>query len=70
MRKLDLEALLEKNEQVDREVIKARQEKIGKSGSVKNKGGHIISPYSGRRVTVDDKMKWTTLRKLPTRQAS
>ena len=69
MKRLDIEALLDKNEQVDREVIKARLEKIAKVGPVKPKGSNPISPYSGRRVTADDKMKWGPVRRLPRRQS-
>lgn len=69
MEKLDIKALLDKNEQVDRDLIKARLEKISKVGPVKAKGSRQISPYSGRRITTDDKMKWGAVRRLPRHQA-
>ncbi len=65
MKDLDIEALLEKNQQVDRDVIKARQEKIARLGPVKPKGRHIISPYGGRRVALDDKVNSASVRRLP-----
>jgi len=67
MRTLDIEALLDKNQQVDRDVIKARLEKIARVGPVKPKDSRPISPYSGRRVTNDSKMKWGAGRTLPKR---
>ncbi len=69
MERLDIEALLAKNEQVDREVIKARLQKIAKGGTRKPKNVEPISPYSGRRVTSDDNMKWGAVRRLPRRSS-
>jgi hypothetical protein len=53
-----LEALLDLNPQVDRKVIKARQEKLSKEGPRVRISGDAVSPYSGRRVAPDDQVKW------------
>ncbi len=59
MATLDLEALLELNPQVDRDAIKKRRDKILKEGSRgAAQGADSTSPYGGKRLTADDKMKW------------
>jgi hypothetical protein len=69
MEKLNIEALLDKNPQVDREKIRARLGKIIKEGPLKSKPARPISPYTGRRVTTDDKMEWSYARRLPARKS-
>jgi hypothetical protein len=66
MEKLDIEALLDKNPQVDREAIKARRARPAKEEArTPLKGGDPASPYGGRRVITDDKMRWpATIRKV------
>jgi hypothetical protein len=62
MEKLDIDSLLDKNPQVDREAIKRRQEKVDdkKPDTIK---GNPASPYGGRRATTDTRLKPSLVRK-------
>ncbi len=53
-----LEALLKLNPQLDREAVKARREKISKEGPSARIGGDSASPYRGKRVSANDRVKW------------
>ena len=61
MVKLDIDDLLDKNPQVDREMIKRREEKLRKMTPEQLKG-NPVSPYGGRRAIPDTRLKPSTLR--------
>lgn len=57
MSKLDLDALLAKNPQVDRKLLKENQEKAAaakKLPAEPRKEPLVVSPYGGRRMLSDD----------------
>lgn len=61
MEKLDadgLETLLKLNPHLDREAIKARQDKIAKEGPRARISGDSASPYRGKRAAIEDRVKW------------
>jgi hypothetical protein len=62
MEELNIDNLLDKNPQVDREAIKRRQEKVNREKPEQLKGDPA-SPYGGRRATPDTRLKPSVLRK-------
>jgi hypothetical protein len=62
MEKLDIESLLDKNPQVDRDAIRRRLEK-GESAKPEQIKGNPASPYGGRRATPDTRVRPSLLRK-------
>ena len=62
MEKLDIESLLEKNPQVDREAIKRRQQRlIGKKSEPLK--GNPASPYGGKKAAPDTRIQPALVRK-------
>jgi hypothetical protein len=61
MDRLDINEILDKNPQVDRDTIMRRLEKLSKTTPEQLKG-NPISPYGGRRATADTRLKPSTVR--------
>jgi hypothetical protein len=57
MKTLDIDALLEKNPKVDRDVIKGIQDKPAHPTPKFEKDSGITSPYNSRRRVVDEDSK-------------
>jgi hypothetical protein len=71
MEKIDaetLESLLDKNPRVNREAIKARQEKLSKDGPRVKITGDSASPYGRKRIASDEQIKWRSPSRLGSRR--
>lgn len=56
MNPIDVDTLLEKNPQVDKDVIRERLEKVRRDGPNRPKRqAGSTSPYAGRRMVVDER---------------